>query len=79
MGLACGVLSGIVVSRRLLRDDRLALATLVVNPVLTGLAARYYGRLRRSWGHQTTYLATFAGGVALAFGVSFGRILVVLW
>jgi hypothetical protein len=63
--------------RRLLQADTLALLTLVVNPLLAGLAARFYGRLRRGMGHQTTHLASFAGGCALAFGVSVGRLLVV--
>lgn len=79
IGLICGALSGWFFPSRLLRNDVLALSTLVINPLIAGVAARHYGLFRRRTGHKTTHLATFAGGLALALGVSLGRILLVFW
>jgi hypothetical protein len=79
IGLTLGAISGVVFPNRLLRNDWLALLTLFVNPLLAGLSASRYGKIRRAMGHQTTHLASFYGAAALALGVSVGRIFVVLW
>ena len=79
IGLTLGAISGFLFPNRLFRSQIPALLTLLVNPLMSGWSASYYGKIRRAMGHQTTHLATFYGGVALALGVSVGRVCVVLW
>jgi hypothetical protein len=79
IGLSLGAISGFVFPNRLFRSVLPALLTLVVNPLLAGWSASYYGKIRRAMGHPTTHLATFFGGAALALGVSVARVCVVLW
>jgi hypothetical protein len=78
LGLCLGALSGKILPNRALHNDGLALLTLVANPAIAGMLARRYGQTRRASRKETTRLATFWGGAALAFGLSLGRILVLL-
>jgi hypothetical protein len=78
LGLCLGGLSGVLVPNRLLHSDVLAILTLGVNPAVAGMIAQGYGQRRRAVGQETTRMATFWGGAALAFGLSLGRILVLL-
>lgn len=44
--------------------------SLVLAPLLVGIAMRWYGKWRRSRKAESTFLATFAGGALFAFGMA---------
>ena len=48
-------------------------ASLLLGPLLGGLAMEWWGRHRRAGGHATTNLATWYGGAALALGIAVVR------
>jgi hypothetical protein len=47
--------------------------SLVLAPLVSGLAMHLFGKYRRANGHVTTNLATFFGGAAFALGASLVR------
>jgi hypothetical protein len=47
--------------------------SLVLAPLVSGLAMHVFGKYRRANGHVTTNLATFFGGAAFALGASLVR------
>jgi hypothetical protein len=75
-GLA-GVVSALVRPGRVTPAGPLPGLSLVLAPLVTGLAMHFYGRWRRGRGYDTTYLATYWGGALLAFAMAFARFLMV--
>ena len=76
-GALVGLLSGVVLPERLLPAPRTPGLSLILGPILSGLAMYAWGSFRRERGRATTALATFEGGAAFAFGAALGRFVLV--
>ena len=76
-GAGLGLLSGIVLPHRLLPPPRTAGFSLLVSPLISGIAMHAWGAGRRGRGHAVSSLATFHGGAAFAMGAALGRFVLV--
>ena len=72
LGLLLGAASTLFWSRQF-ASPPLAIANLIVTPLVAGLVMRTFGQQRRARGHSTTNLATFAGGLSFALGTALAR------
>jgi hypothetical protein len=73
-----GLLGGVslfVWPQRVLRQGPVPGLSLLVGPLVSGLAMHVWGGFRRAQGRSTTNLATFAGGAAFALGCALARFL----
>ena len=75
LGGLLGVAGGLVFPHRLLHVSRLPGLSLVLTPVGSGIVMHLFGTWRRSRGRNPTFLASFWGGVAFAFGLALARFL----
>lgn len=78
IGIALGILSALVLPRRFSSDDAVSALGVLLNPLLFGLFAFWYGDRKRRRERSTTNLATFWGGTLFALGFSAARLLVIL-
>ena len=77
IGGAVGWIVWLVFPTRLITNRRIPGASLVLCPMLAGLAMHYYGRWRESRDAEPSYTATFLGGALFAFGMASARFLLV--
>lgn len=76
IGAACGGLSALMVSDRLIPWQGPPGVSLALSPLLCGILMKWIGDRRRGKGKATTALATFWGGSLFAFGFALVRFLV---
>lgn len=74
LGFACGECSVVIFPHPLVHPSRFHGISLIVSPVLTGLAMSLVGRFLRSRGKRTIQLETFAYGFAFAFAMAVIRL-----
>ncbi|MET0553545.1 MAG: hypothetical protein ABW221_10945 [Vicinamibacteria bacterium] len=72
-GFALGAGSVWLLPRRLLPLPATQGISLLLSPVVSGIAMHFWGSYRRAHGRPTTSMATFWGGAAFAFGCALGR------
>jgi hypothetical protein len=77
LGGAAGWFSLLIWPERVLQASRVPGLSLILSPLLVGLAMQAWGEYRRRNGHATTKVATFAGGAAFAFGTALVRFICV--
>ena len=75
LGAFLGGLSVWLLPQRILSPVPIEGLSLLVNPLVAGLAMEFWGRYRSARGHAITNLATWFGGAALALGISLVRFL----
>jgi len=73
LGGMLGGLSLLVWPERVVRQGPVPGLSLIIGPVVSGLAMHLLGEFRRAQGHSPTNLATFPGGAAFAFGCALAR------
>lgn len=73
MGLVAGVLSLLIFSGRVLARPIVPGASLVLSPLVTGIAMRWLGELWRSRGREAPALYSFWSGAIFAFGMALVR------
>ena len=73
MGLSAGVLSLLILSRRLWPQSAIPGLSLVLSPVGTGIAMHWLGELWRDRGKQPPALFSFKAGAIFAFGMALAR------
>jgi hypothetical protein len=76
-GFVLGTVSGLVLPLPLLPAPRTRGISLVVNPILSGVAMHFWGSYRHSRGRSANALATLWVGGSFAFGCALGRFLLV--
>jgi hypothetical protein len=72
-GFCLGLFSGYVLPSRLLPAPRTSGISLLVSPVVSGVAMHLWGSFRAERGRPATSMATFWGGASFAFGCALGR------
>ena len=72
-GFCLGAFSGYVLPSRLLPAPRTSGISLLVSPVVSGVAMHLWGSFRAERGRPATSMATFWGGASFAFGCALGR------
>jgi hypothetical protein len=77
IGGAMGWILWLVFPLRVVTSGRIPGASLVLSPILAGLAMHSYGRWRESRGAAVSYTATFWGGALFAFGMASARFLLI--
>jgi hypothetical protein len=73
LGASLGGLSLLALPARFWKPGPIPGLSLILGPLCAGAAMHAWGRHRRAGGHDTTNLATFAGGAAFAFGMALVR------
>ena len=76
-GAAAGLASSWVLAERLV-TPLIPGASLLVSPLVLGVAMHAFGSWRASKGHTPTLLASFWGGAALGLGIAGGRLFALL-
>jgi hypothetical protein len=76
LGASVGLVSGWLVPYRAMSWTFAPLWSLIVAPLVSGMALHGFGVWRRRRGHTTSQLATFHGGAVCAFGYGLARHLV---
>jgi hypothetical protein len=77
IGAAIGGVSLYIWPDRLTVPGRFRGASLIVSPLVNGLALDMYGRWRRGRGGRPSHASTFWGGAFFAFGVALVRFIFV--
>jgi hypothetical protein len=75
VGAALGGLSLLVRPDRVVPTGPIRGLSLVLSPLVAGVAMHAWGTYRRARGHVTTNLATFLGGASFALGTALVRFL----
>jgi len=75
LGGLLGGVSLLVWPERVVSQGPVRGMSLVVGPVVSGMAMHFWGQLRRAQGYSPTNLATFPGGAAFALGCALVRFL----
>jgi hypothetical protein len=74
VGGVLGAAAVLIFPKLTLQMNPFGLLTLISNPILAGLAMKYYGKLRRNYGQTVMPLATFHGGATLVLGACLARL-----
>jgi len=77
LGGVIGVLSGWIFPHRLFHPSPWPGLSLILAPIGTGLAMHLFGCRRNRRGGHPTFLASFWGGTAFAFGMALPRFLMI--
>ena len=72
-GFCLDAFSGYVLPSRLLPAPRTTGISLLVSPIVSGVAMHFWGSFRAEHERPVTSLATFWGGASFAFGCALGR------
>ena len=75
LGGLLGAASLLVWPERVVRPGPVPGLSLLIGPLVSGVAMHFWGGFRRAQGRSTTNLATFAGGAAFALGCALARLL----
>jgi hypothetical protein len=73
VGAALGAASLLIWPDRFFQPGSIPGVSLVVGPLVAGVAMHAWGAYRKTHGHVTTNLATFLGGAAFALGTALVR------
>jgi hypothetical protein len=75
LGAVAGAITRVVWPGRIVAPGPLPSLSLLLSPVITGLAMDRYGEWRETRGGSRSFLATFWGGALFAFGMALVRFL----
>jgi hypothetical protein len=79
MGAVAGVLTSLIWPARLFRPGPVPGSSLLLSPLVSGIAMNWYGEWREGRGWGRSYIATFWGGALFAFGMAAVRFVWVEW
>jgi len=79
LGSMAGCGTVVVLPRRIVPPGPFPGIGVFLSPIATGLAMRAYGRWATARGRDPSFLATFWGGTAFAFGASLTRWILLGW